>query len=70
MKRPGDPCKLTRLWWHGAEPVPGDGLQTKTGRRYLILDVRGRTLDCLVLNKDEPIAGTVFEWEWGKRIKR
>jgi hypothetical protein len=70
MKRPGDPCILTRLWWEGPEPVAGDGLRTKTGRQYLILAVRGKRLDCLVLEKDEVINGRVYEWEWGKRERR
>mgnify|MGYP006949699578 CR=1 FL=1 len=70
MKREWDRCILTRLWWNGPEPVPGDGLRTKSGRLYLIMDVRGKRLECLVLPKSEPIEGTVFEWTWGARTRK
>jgi len=69
VKQAWDETKLTRLWWHGQEPVPGDGLRTSTGRTYLILEVRGRTLRCLVLPRGEPVDGTVFEWAWARRRK-
>ena len=70
MKQAWDETKLTRLWWDGQEPVAGDGLRTGTGRTYLILEVRGRTLRCLVLPKGEPIKGTVFGWAWARRRRR
>jgi hypothetical protein len=68
MKRKGEPVTLTWLWWDGPLPAAGDSLRTRTGRRYLILDVRGRRLDCVVLGPDEVITGGIeFEWTWGKR---
>lgn len=67
MKRVGDPTTLSRLWWDGPEPEPGDALETKTGRKYLILKVRGKQLDCMVITKDEKTNGEVFKWEWAKR---
>lgn len=69
MKFAWDPVTLTRHWWDGPEPVAGDGLKTARGRRYLILSVRGKQLKCLVLPKDAPIEGQVFEWQWSKRTR-
>ena len=54
MKRPGDPCKLTCLWWDGIPPEAGDCLRTTTGRTYQILEIKGKSLHCVVLAKDAP----------------
>jgi hypothetical protein len=54
MKRAWDPVTLTRHWWHGPEPVCGDGLVTPTGRRYVILDVNRKRLFCMVLPAGAP----------------
>lgn len=67
MKKPGDPCKLTCLWWHGPKPEAGDTLRTKTGRQYQILEIRGRVLQCVVLEKDAVPTGTVHPWTWANR---
>lgn len=42
MKRVGDPVKLRLVEWDGEFPVPGDVLQTLTGRSYLILSLSRR----------------------------
>jgi hypothetical protein len=71
MKRPWDPVTLTVLWW-GAEhqPVGGDELLTRSGRRYLIQSFDGKKIKAVVLPKDAPATeGRVFGWEWGKRNK-
>ncbi len=70
MKRAWDPVTLTRIWWDGPEPRPGDGLVTKTGRKYLILEVKGKRLHCMVLPKEETIDGRTFEWTWAERKRR
>ncbi len=76
MKPPWSRTVLTVNFWTGPEPQSGDGLETSTGRRYLILRVaRKRTgelraLECLVLPKNEPIPGRVFEWAWSPRRRR
>ena len=61
-------------WWYGPPPQPGDGLQTSTGRKYLILKVRAAgskmKLDCLVLPKSETVPGTMFGWEWSPRRRK
>lgn len=67
MKRIGDPTTLTRLSWFGEEPEPGDVLRTRTGRQYLILEVRGRRLFCCVVGPDHVIEGKLFKWEWARR---
>jgi len=77
-----DPVKLTVRWWKGRLPRAGDGLETSTGRRYLILKVVRRkndgyrrpacriaVLECLVLPKGEPISGRVFDWQWAQRTR-
>jgi len=71
VKQAWQRSKLSVRWWHGAPPVPGDELHTKTGRRYLIVRVLPKALDCLVLPADEPVtAGSVFLWEWAPRSRR
>jgi hypothetical protein len=81
MKKPWDRTILTVHFWTATEPSPGDGLETSTGRRYLILRLKFgrprnarlgplRALECLVLPKGEPIEGTVFRWLWSPRKRR
>lgn len=70
MKRPGEPTTLTLLWWHGEPPVPGDVLKTKTGRRYLILEQKGRRQMCVVMRPEERSTGLTFDFEWAKRERR
>lgn len=57
-------------WANG--PEVGDVLETRTGRRYLIVDRRkvGRraSYSCLVMHPDDPYPdGVRFTWEWAKR---
>jgi hypothetical protein len=47
----------------------GDELRTRTGRRYQIIAITGRSLECLVLPADAKIQGRVFHWKWGTRSK-
>jgi len=70
MKRAWDHVKLSVLFWHGDKPVAGDELQTRTGRRYQILEVREKALHCMVLPPDEPVQGKVFIWEWASRKRK
>lgn len=53
----------------GVEPRPGTELHTRTGRRYEVLGVRGKTITGLVLPATEPVAKKVLFWEWGPRTK-
>lgn len=75
--RAWDPVKLSVKWWDNDLPSQGDGLQTASGRRYLILGLKfsrdGRTLralQCLVLPPEEPIEGKIFSWEWAPRRRK
>jgi hypothetical protein len=81
MKRPGDPSTLTVIWWDGEEPVAGDAVETRTGRRYLILRVRYRraslghersisALDTVVLDKHDAVPGVIHPWRWAPRTRR
>jgi len=75
-KKPWDRVVLSVKWWEGPDPKEGDGLETSTGRRYLILGVRLNrygimsALECIVLPKGETIDGEVFQWRWSKRGRR
>ena len=40
MKRAWDPTTLTVNFWNGPDPEAGDGLETSTGRRYLIVRLK------------------------------
>jgi hypothetical protein len=72
MRQPGDQVRLRRLFWDGPEPVTGDLLVTRSGRRkYVVLEVRGPLLDCVVVGADARPEGTanVFEWTWSRRSR-
>ncbi len=84
MKRAWDPARLTVNFWEGPPPQPGDTLRTRTGRQYLVRGVRfaapairyhsasttPTALDVVVLPKDEPATGQVFEWTWSPRTRK
>lgn len=76
MKQPWDPTKLTVNFWDGPEPQPGDGLETSTGRRYLILALKRRrdgslrALECIVLPASESVSGRLFSWSWSPRRRK
>lgn len=59
--------KLHRAWWDAKEPESGDHLVTKKGRRYLILNVRGKALTCQVVAPTERTEGAEFLWAWSSR---
>lgn len=54
----------------GDVPEPSDILEFRTGRRYQVLIVRGKTLHCLVLPADAEADGRVLPWEWAPRKRR
>lgn len=57
-----------RVSW-GDVPPFGAVLQMRTGRRYQVIGIHGRTLQALVLPPDAPIEpGTpVLAWQWAPR---
>lgn len=56
---------------YGEVPDFGDILQMKTGRRYQVVGVRGKQLQCLVLPPEaETGDAKVCEWEWSSRDKK
>lgn len=77
MKQPWDLTLLTVHFWHGKPPAIGDGLETSTGRRYLIYAIHHkrdgttlRALECVVLPKGDPIDGKIHPWQWSPRRSR
>jgi hypothetical protein len=69
MKSIGESVIL-RLGW-GDPPEIGDILRMKTGRQYGVTDVRGKRIDCVVLNPEaKPVAGRVLDWRWAKRTRK
>lgn len=56
--------------WDGPEPQPGDVLQTSTGRRYEIREVRGKQLLCQVIPADTVVEGRLFWWRWNGRRRK
>ncbi|WP_431276251.1 hypothetical protein ACQ858_08355 [Variovorax ureilyticus] len=70
MKQAWDPVKLRCCW--GDVPDPGDVLEMRTGRRYQVLRVRGRTMHCIVLPTTHKLTrGTrVLSWRWAPRSRR
>lgn len=85
VRSPGEEVKL-RYQWRGPideHPVAGDVLESRTGRRYLVVHVSGRhdqagrvlgrlTLKCLVMHPDDeyPEGARVSELVWDKRRAR
>lgn len=55
---------------HGEIPEIGTELRTPSGRRYQVINTRGKTLYCLVLPPEAPVDGVVWEWTWTARNKR
>jgi hypothetical protein len=66
----GDSVVLTCMWSDGDPPEPGDILETRTGRRYLILEVRGRRLACVVVDGQATTTGRILTWAWAGRQRR
>lgn len=67
MSANSETVRLRRLWWDGPEPRCGDALITRTGRKYLITAIRGKTLECLRLRSGKGLLGRIFRWRWGGR---
>lgn len=55
---------------HGEIPDIGVELRTPSGRRYQVINVRGKTLHCIVLPPEASVDGPVIEWTWTARNKR
>jgi len=68
VKADWDPVKLRVAW--GEVPEPGDVLELRTGRRYQVFRVAGKTLHCWVLPRTEPVEARVIPWCWSPRRRR
>lgn len=55
---------------HGEVPPVGAELRMTTGRRYQVIEVRGRTLSCIVLPPEAEIQGEVWSWQWTPRPRK
>lgn len=60
----GDEVKLRRDY--GPPIVPGDVLQTRTGRQYLVREVQGRRLHCVIVQG----MTKTMDWNWTPRGRR
>lgn len=66
-KAPFDHVKL-RVTWHGAEPCEvGDELVTGTGRRYQVLEMKGKRFLCMVLPKNASVQSKQWALTWDSR---
>ena len=66
-KAPYDHVKL-RVTWNGSEPCQvGDELVTRTGRRYQVMEMRGKQFDCMVLPHDTSVQSTQWILTWNRR---
>lgn len=70
VRKVGEAVKLRVAW--GDVPLAGDGLWLRSGRRYLVREVRGKTLHCTVLPPlPEPVelpkGGRWISWAWAPR---
>lgn len=56
---------------HGDVPEFGDILVLRSGRRYQVIGVRGRGLDCIVLPPEAPFGDArVLSWQWTPRQRK
>lgn len=71
-KAPYDPVTLRVSWATSGPPavVPGDEFKTSTGRRYLVLRIRGKQHHCLVLPDDAPVEGRQWCLTWNCRRRK
>ncbi|QIN68075.1 hypothetical protein SBC1_81220 (plasmid) [Caballeronia sp. SBC1] len=67
MKPAWSRVQLRVSGWSGPGPVGGDEVLTGTGRRYQIVEVKAKAVVCLVLPRDAPVQGQVFNWVWDRR---
>lgn len=70
VKAPGELVKLRVAW--GERPAVGSGLTLRSGRRYLVVEHRGRVgMVCMVLPRGEdvelPKGGRWYGWQWAPR---
>lgn len=66
-KAPYDQVKL-QVTWHGTQPCQvGDELVTGTGRRYQVLDMKGKRFVCMVLPRDASVQSTQWTLTWNSR---
>lgn len=70
MKAIGDTVKLRYRTEWGDPPGVDDVLVTRTGRCYLIREVRGRVHRCTVVPADVTTPGRRFSLVWDKRRAR
>ncbi len=71
MKATGEFVKHRYLGIGDPPCEPGDILRFKSGRKYGVIDVRGKQLDCVVLSNDaKPVEGRMISWRWMPRKKR
>lgn len=69
MKAVGEPVTLRLAW--GDPPDVGDILKMKSGRKYGVIDVRGKRIDCVVLHPNaKPVDGVIRDWRWAKRTRK
>lgn len=62
---------LSVTWQDGDSPCElGDELVTVTGRRYMVMRVKGKRHECMVLPNDADVQGRQYTLTWNKRTKR
>lgn len=73
MARPPGALVVLEPWWSGEGPEPGDVLESRTGRRWQLLEIDTalgrRRFRCRVMAPEEPHpAGAVrFAWSWAPK---
>ena len=58
-----------RVAWGEIPPVPST-LQMPSGRRYLVIGSRGKTLHVIVLGPKDRAVAPVIEWRWAARTRK
>ena len=58
-----------RVAWGEVPPVPST-LRMPSGRRYLVIGARGRTLHVIVLSPKDRATSPVIAWSWAPRKRK
>lgn len=60
-----------RVTWNSPFPCEvGDELVTRTGRRYQVMEMKGKAFHCMILPNDATVQSTQHKLVWNQRSKR
>jgi hypothetical protein len=70
QKQAFDHVKLSVTWSGPAPCEVGDELVTVTGRRYQVMQMKGKRFDCMILPPHATVQSRQWELTWNPRKKK